>query len=244
MPTEWAGLSPELLLPLDRELTEPLRSQLERGLREAIRSGRLEAGERLPSSRELAGALGVSRGLVQDCYGQLHAEGYLATRVGSATRVAAVGSRVAPAPAAAALTEAIAAEKRLSDRGSPVLDQFAVAALIESGRYDRHLRRMRTTYAKRRDALVDTLARHAPTVDLTGLAAGFHAVAHLPDSVDEQAVVAAARARSVGLYGMSACRATRSRTPPQLVLGFGNLTERSIQAGIAAVGDLLDGRTT
>ena len=51
---EWTGFSPELLVPLDRNLAEPLRSQLESGLRDAIRSGRLRAGERLPSTRELA----------------------------------------------------------------------------------------------------------------------------------------------------------------------------------------------
>src|SRR6266536_2787359 len=60
------------------------------------------------------------------------------------------------------LAAAIADEKAASDRGPPVLDQLAVATLIESGRYDRHLRRMRTTYANRRGALVDALARHAP----------------------------------------------------------------------------------
>src|SRR5258707_15244650 len=95
MPVQWSGLSPELLLELDRRAAEPLRSQLERQLRDAIRSGRLGVGERLPSSRELARELGLSRGLVQDCYAQLQAEGYLTTQVGSATRVAA---RPAPTP--------------------------------------------------------------------------------------------------------------------------------------------------
>ncbi len=41
---------------------------------------------------------------------------------------------------------------------------------------------------------------------------------------------------------MSAFRASGSAEPPQLILGFGNIGERAIQAGIAAVGDLLDGR--
>src|SRR5438105_13892357 len=103
MPIEWSGLSPQLLLPLDRTRTEPLRSQLEGGLRDAIRTGRLQVGERLPSSRELAAELGVSRGLVQECYGQLQAEGYLDTRVGSATRVAALAQQqpvAAPRPVA------------------------------------------------------------------------------------------------------------------------------------------------
>ena len=79
MAIEWSGLSPELLIRIDRSAREPLRTQLETSLREAIRGGRLRAGERLPSSRELARELGVSRGMVQDCYGQLLAEGYLAS---------------------------------------------------------------------------------------------------------------------------------------------------------------------
>ena len=68
MTIQWSGLGPELLLRLDRGSAQPLRSQLETGLREAIRGGRLHGGERLPSSRELARELGVSRGLVQECY--------------------------------------------------------------------------------------------------------------------------------------------------------------------------------
>src|SRR5262245_19720171 len=88
MPLEWSGLGPSLLLRLDRQAALPLRTQLEQQLREAIRSGRLSSGERLPSSRRLARELGLSRGLVQDCFAQLQAEGYLCTHVGSATRVA------------------------------------------------------------------------------------------------------------------------------------------------------------
>src|SRR5215831_2834205 len=89
MAIQWSGLGPELLLQLDRGTGRPLRAQLESGLRDAIRDGRLQPGERLPSSRELARELGVSRGLVQECYGQLLSEGYLDSRAGSATRVAA-----------------------------------------------------------------------------------------------------------------------------------------------------------
>jgi GntR family transcriptional regulator / MocR family aminotransferase len=468
MPVEWSGLSPGLMLSVDRHQPQPLRSQLEDQLRDAIRCGRVRAGERLPSTRALARELGLSRGLVQDCYAQLLAEGYLTARTGSATKVAPcvavepdvpapvpptprlladfelgvpdlasfprsdwlqalrVACRAAPTASfgyedprgspvlrevlaaylrrvraaaadpertvicagfaqglavalrvladagvrrvgfedpgyadtgAAAATRAglepvpvpvdergvdvhalaaadvqavvltpahqwptgvvlapdrrmalaawaarsgaiiieddydaefrydrepvgalqgiaadrvitlgtvskslapsvrlgwilcpaglagpIAEEKRSSDRGSPGLDQLALATMIRSGRYDRHLRRMRAVYGRRRDALADALARHAPQVRLSGLAAGFHAVAHLPAAADpaaEQAVIAAARERSVGLYGMSAFRSDGAAVPPRLVLGFGNTSDRSIRAGIAAVGDLL-----
>ena len=133
----------------------------------------------------------------------------------------------------------MAEEKLRDDRGSPGLDQLVLARLIESGRFDRHLRRMRGVYARRRAALSEALATHAPRVRLSGLAAGFHAVVHLPDGVDEATIIAAARERSVALYGMSAWRASGQATPPQLVLGFGNLDPRAITAGIAALGGLL-----
>jgi GntR family transcriptional regulator/MocR family aminotransferase len=139
------------------------------------------------------------------------------------------------------LVAAVAEEKELGDRGSPGLDQLALATLIESGRYDRHLRRMRAVYAGKRQALIDALARHAPDVELRGLAAGFHAVARLPEGLDERAVAAAARERSVGLYPMSDYRTAEHSGPPELVLGFGNLTESAIERGIARVADLLAG---
>ncbi|MFF0391133.1 PLP-dependent aminotransferase family protein [Kitasatospora sp. NPDC004615] len=66
-----------------------LAGRLTRGLRAAVRDGRLAAGERLPASRVLAAELGVSRGVVVEAYEQLAAEGYLVGRRGSGTRVAA-----------------------------------------------------------------------------------------------------------------------------------------------------------
>ena len=76
----------ELLLPLDRESPQPLHRQLEQGLREAIRDGRLPAATGLPSSRAFAAQLGVSRGIVVEAYEQLVAEGYLASRPGGGAR--------------------------------------------------------------------------------------------------------------------------------------------------------------
>ncbi|WP_030544753.1 PLP-dependent aminotransferase family protein [Streptomyces albus] len=79
----------ELLLPA---ATAPPRQRgrtLQAALREAVRSGRLAPGTRLPSSRALAADLGVSRGLVTDAYEQLTAEGYLRGSRGSGTWVGA-----------------------------------------------------------------------------------------------------------------------------------------------------------
>src|ERR1700729_2256362 len=78
----------------------PLRRQLEDSLRVAIRSGRLGPGSVLPPSRDLAQQLGVSRGVVVGGYAQLTAEGYLAARRGSGTRVAQLPETVVPPPRA------------------------------------------------------------------------------------------------------------------------------------------------
>ncbi|MFF4601989.1 PLP-dependent aminotransferase family protein [Streptomyces sp. NPDC001339] len=65
-----------------------LRAALLRALRDAVRSGRLAPGTRLPSSRSLAADLGIARNTVADAYAELVAEGWLSARQGSGTRVA------------------------------------------------------------------------------------------------------------------------------------------------------------
>ena len=99
------------------------------------------------------------------------------------------------------LHESVGVEKQLLGRGAPGLDQLALAALVESGRYDRHLRQMRSVYKGRREALVEALARYAPDVAVTGLAAGCHAVLRLPAGVTEEDAVAGVR-RAVPLRCM------------------------------------------
>jgi GntR family transcriptional regulator / MocR family aminotransferase len=79
---------PELLVELDRHLPVALHRQLEQGIRERIRFGRLAAGAVLPSTRALAADLGLSRGVVVEAYQQLVAEGYLVSRTGGHTQVA------------------------------------------------------------------------------------------------------------------------------------------------------------
>ncbi|MGZ4195196.1 MAG: MocR-like pyridoxine biosynthesis transcription factor PdxR [Solirubrobacteraceae bacterium] len=78
----------------------PLRAQLERELRSAIRSGRLRSGAKLPPSRVLADELRVSRGVVVEAYSQLVAEGYLVARSGNGTRIADGLAQQPPAPRA------------------------------------------------------------------------------------------------------------------------------------------------
>ncbi len=128
-----------------------------------------------------------------------------------------------------------------SSRGAPALDQLALAELIESGRFDTHLRHVRALYGRRRQALVEALAAHAPDAVLSGLAAGCHAVVRLPAGCDEQAVIAACAERSVRVYGMARYRSIAPTTDrPELVLGYGNVSEAAIDRGIAVLGEVLE----
>ncbi|MEE4421177.1 PLP-dependent aminotransferase family protein [Streptomyces bugieae] len=96
MGNSWATFGRDLHL----DLTGPggLRAALIRALRDAVRTGRLTPGTRLPSSRSLAVDLGIARNTVADAYAELVAEGWLSARQGSGTRVAdRVLPRTAPA---------------------------------------------------------------------------------------------------------------------------------------------------
>lgn len=68
----------------------PLRVQLYRQLRDAVTEGRVSPGAPVPSTRELAVVLGVSRSTLVEALDRLRVEGYLETRQGSATRIAAL----------------------------------------------------------------------------------------------------------------------------------------------------------
>jgi len=98
MSMQWSTLlGPDLHVDLDRS---NLRGSLQAVLRDAVRSGRLPAGIRLPSTRTLAADLGVARGTVTQAFEQLVAEGYLTSRQGSGTRAASPAADTSRARAA------------------------------------------------------------------------------------------------------------------------------------------------
>lgn len=121
------------LLELASEPGVPLHRQLTEALRQAIRSGRIEGGARLPSTRSLADDLGFSRSTVVKAFEQLSAEGYLESRVGSGTTVTHGLVLDAPTPGIepdpTTDTNAATPEPPLPLRpGIPALDEFANSA--------------------------------------------------------------------------------------------------------------------
>src|SRR5215831_749069 len=92
----------DLPVVVDRAGAVPLAGQISAQVRAAVAGGVLRTGDRLPSTRDLAATLSVSRTVVTTAYVQLFAEGWLEGRHGSGTYVADVAPAVGPVPAPAA----------------------------------------------------------------------------------------------------------------------------------------------
>jgi GntR family transcriptional regulator/MocR family aminotransferase len=129
----------------------------------------------------------------------------------------------------------------MADRHTSSLEQLTLAEFITSGAYDRHVRRQRLDYRRRRDRLIDALARHAPDVHLTGVAAGLHAVVELPRDRSEHQVVARAAARGLAIEGLGDYALRDHTRGPALVIGYaappGHAYTAALARLIAAIQD-------
>jgi GntR family transcriptional regulator/MocR family aminotransferase len=140
----------------------------------------------------------------------------------------------------ARLRDAVMGQKLLCDHGLPNVEQMALAELLESGDYDRHLRQARRRYRTRRDALVSAVALYLPGADVTGLAAGLHATVRLSAPVDGLAVVQACERQSVRVYPQGFSYMEPRAVHDRLVLGYANLAEPAIAEGVRRLALALD----
>jgi GntR family transcriptional regulator/MocR family aminotransferase len=156
--------------------------------------------------------------------------------VGTASKTLAPALRLGWILAPAALAPALAVEKLAADSGSPALDQLALAHMIATGEHDRHLRRVRRTYAERRDRLVAALARAVPEGRIEGAAAGVHLVLALPVELDPVRLRKANAAHGVVADDIGARRHSPSpRGPTRLVLGYGRVPTAGVDAAVAGL---------
>ena len=134
-----------------------------------------------------------------------------------------------------ALRPLFAAAKQIMDRHTPLIEQEALAAMLESGAYDSHVRRVRRRNAERQQALLDALRRRfGDRVRIEGTAAGLHVVAWFDDLPQkrEDALVQAARGKGIGIYPVSALFVgSRTRKSVGLVMGYSALEVAQIERG-------------
>ncbi|WP_234542861.1 PLP-dependent aminotransferase family protein [Streptomyces shenzhenensis] len=147
------------------------------------------------------------------------------------------------------LADAVVERKRTTDLGHPSLDQAVFARFLERGDYDRQLRRCQRAYRQRRDVLVAALAEHFPHARVSGIAAGLHAIAELPERYGpESRFVRRAAAAGVAVRPLSACTHTRGddhargdESAIRLVLGYAHLPPARIREGVRMMAGALDG---
>jgi GntR family transcriptional regulator/MocR family aminotransferase len=151
--------------------------------------------------------------------------------LGSASKTLAPTLRLGWLIAPSRLVAPLADHVLYSVIAPPRLEQLAFADFLERGELDRHLRRLRLRYRRRRDVLLQALERELPDVEVRGVAAGLHVVAVLPPGTDEPRVLAEARARGIGLYGLSEHR-VRPGGEPALLLGYAASNESAIRAAV------------
>jgi GntR family transcriptional regulator/MocR family aminotransferase len=171
--------------------------------------------------------VGAVQGLVPD----------LVVYAGSVSKTLAPGLRLGWLVVPERLIDALTAAKESDDLGTPVVEQLALADFLERGELDRHLRRTRAVYRRRRDALVAALGRLLPECPTAGVAAGLHLVMRLPAGTDERAVLDAAHDRGLGLFGITEHRVKPG--PPALLLGYGRLPEPAVEPAVRTLADSL-----
>jgi GntR family transcriptional regulator/MocR family aminotransferase len=135
--------------------------------------------------------------------------------------------------------------KTLMSNGSPWLEQASMAEFMETGAFNRHLRRIRQIYRSRRDALIRELAVHFGDVTILGSGGGMHIAWQLPPGFPPARTIEELGASiGVGAYSINsggACiRPEHPRSDDTLVLGFANMSEDRIAAAIANLSRALD----
>jgi GntR family transcriptional regulator/MocR family aminotransferase len=151
--------------------------------------------------------------------------------IGSASKRLAPGMRLGWMLTPSWLSWPLISIRAIEDRGVDAIGQLALRDFIARGELDRHLRRMRLRYQRRREALLDALERHLPGARPGSGAAGLFELVELPAGTDEAALITATAARGVGVEGLSLHR-FRPGGPPGLVLGFAAMPEPAIEQSV------------
>jgi GntR family transcriptional regulator / MocR family aminotransferase len=152
---------------------------------------------------------------------------------GTASKTLAPGLRLGWLALPDHLIGDVVAAKTRADAHTGSFEQLTLAELITSGGYDRHIRRTRLAYRRRRNWLLTTLADRAPQVRLTGVAAGLHAVAELPDGLAEDEVIGRAARRNLVVHGLGGFALGRHTRGPALVIGYATPPGHAYTAAIA-----------
>jgi GntR family transcriptional regulator / MocR family aminotransferase len=159
-------------------------------------------------------------------------------QLGTVSKTLAPALRLGWVVAPPQLVDEVEETKLLLDISSPTLDQLALARFLTTGQYDRHVRRARSVYRRRRDRLLAAFRRHLPELPIQGVAAGVHLLLRLPSGMSDAAVAERALQAGIAVTPLSEYRLARSREGG-LVIGYGRLHEDSVEPATAALAEVV-----
>jgi GntR family transcriptional regulator / MocR family aminotransferase len=129
--------------------------------------------------------------------------------------------------------------RSVTDLAGPTLDQLAFAHLLDSGFYDRHVRRMRRLYLRRRQRLIAAIAE-VPWLAVRGAPSGLHVLAETPGTAAEAAVCTALREAGFDVQGLADCHAAagaRAGADPAPGARSGSNSRSGVVIGFASLSD-------
>jgi GntR family transcriptional regulator/MocR family aminotransferase len=156
--------------------------------------------------------------------------------IGSVSKRLAPGMRLGWMLLPSWLTWELTAAKTIEDGGSEIVGQLALSDFIARGELDRHVRRTRLRYERRREALLGSVERWLPHARPSRTPAGLFELVRLPEGIEESGLLRAAAKRGVGAEGLALHRFAADG-PPGVLLGYGNLSEPAIEQGVHLLGE-------
>ncbi|UUE11377.1 PLP-dependent aminotransferase family protein [Dickeya zeae] len=151
--------------------------------------------------------------------------------LGTFSKVIAPSLRLGYMVVPTALTPAFTGARALIGRASPLTEQHVLAAYMQEGYFEAHIRRIRTVYAERRRVLIEALQRDIPWLTIEPCDQGMHLVVWLPDGVADVAVERAAIASGLALRAISPMYIGPVRRSG-LMLGFGGFSPEALQQAV------------
>jgi len=136
------------------------------------------------------------------------------------------------------LVQAVRAEDEILPL-PPTLNQLALAHLMRSGGYDRHVRATRLQLKRRRNLLVEALKAQLPGYRVHGAESGMMLLLELPPGSDTSSIVTAAARRGLHIGDLDEMRLQSDPAKPGLLLGYGNLPDNTIHEAIAILAQLI-----